>query len=277
LIALAWVPNDDPANKLYVNHLGFKTDYNAKNLVWSTSSENNIHAIVTGRRDLKNQNGIVVERYDQSTNETCKIYRTFVEAANDMNCSPESIRQAVLHGRKFKNYFWKKKTQENDNQQWMPLKECDGIEFTHIKYSISSNGNIRNDKTNRILKAHRNLNGYENIGLYVTKGHKQKMFYIQRLMLATFNKNIDSRTLQVDHINSHRDDNNIHNLQYLNSKLHATKTKGIPVMSIDADGKQNNYSSIVAAANHVGCHKSRISTVLNKPEYTCRKLQWVSI
>lgn len=49
LLALAFIPNDDPTNKKEVNHKdGNKLNYDLSNLEWVTSSENQIHAFDNG-------------------------------------------------------------------------------------------------------------------------------------------------------------------------------------------------------------------------------------
>lgn len=51
LMALAWIPNDDPINKNVVNHIdGNKSNYSIENLEWCTSKENNLHAVKNGLR-----------------------------------------------------------------------------------------------------------------------------------------------------------------------------------------------------------------------------------
>lgn len=54
LIAKTFIPNNHPGTKCYVNHKnGNKLDYRISNLEWSTSSENNLHAV---RNDLRHDN-----------------------------------------------------------------------------------------------------------------------------------------------------------------------------------------------------------------------------
>jgi len=57
IVADAFVENDDPKNKIIVNHInGDKSDNNAENLEWCTYTENAIHAFKTGLRKSPNAN-----------------------------------------------------------------------------------------------------------------------------------------------------------------------------------------------------------------------------
>lgn len=68
-----------------------------------------------------------------------------------------------------------KKIQEH----WLPIT---GYEDT---YQISDFGNVRNIKTNKLMKLSKICNGhYFTVGL--SKGGKQKHFYIHRLVLLVF-------------------------------------------------------------------------------------------
>ena len=52
LVALAFIPNDDPEHKIQVDHINcIRTDNRVENLRWVTPSENSIHSVEVGTRD----------------------------------------------------------------------------------------------------------------------------------------------------------------------------------------------------------------------------------
>jgi hypothetical protein len=78
-------------------------------------------------------------------------------------------------------------------------------------YSVSNKGNVRNDKTKRILKGTTNSDGYLQVVLY--KERKAKSYKIHRLVGNAFIPNLDDYP-QIDHINQKKDDNRIENLRW---------------------------------------------------------------
>ena len=77
-------------------------------------------------------------------------------------------------------------------------------------YSINENGEVRNDKTGRILKNYISNRGYFYTSL--NNNNKQKAFTIHRL-LAKYFKDDYSEELDVDHIDRNRLNNNLENLR----------------------------------------------------------------
>ena len=84
-------------------------------------------------------------------------------------------------------------------------------------YEINENGEIRNKETLQILTPRVNKYGYQEIGLRI-KGERKKYFYrIHRLVAEYFieDKSIDWKSLQVDHIDHNKLNNNVNNLRFV--------------------------------------------------------------
>ncbi len=78
-------------------------------------------------------------------------------------------------------------------------------------YSVSKYGNVKNNKTGRILKPGLNQDGYYIIELY--KNGKSKKFRIHRLVALTFIPNPENKP-EVDHIDNDKTNNNTNNLRW---------------------------------------------------------------
>lgn len=78
------------------------------------------------------------------------------------------------------------------------------------EYEISNKGNVRNKKTNRILKTRYNNKGYERVNL--RKDKVVKTILIHRLVLEAWNGEIPNN-MHVDHIDRDRKNNELENLR----------------------------------------------------------------
>ena len=115
LVAIAFV--DNPQNKPIIDHIdGNKTNNNSYNLRWVTNSENimnpNTHKqfkdIVT---KLRKSEGVSVCKLDNNK-KVISIFNSFEEAAKDVNCSSQLIKNACKQGHehyKAKGYYWRRK------------------------------------------------------------------------------------------------------------------------------------------------------------------------
>lgn len=127
-------------------------------------------------------------------------------------------------------------------------------------YSISSNGDVRNDKTGRILKPYKNNSGYYQVML----GSKTSPVYIHRLVAKAFIPNPDDLP-QVDHINGNKLDNRVDNLRWVTVSDNCygfgyeqrieNRKKEIIAFN-DLIGLW--FSSRQEAADYFGCSKSQI-------------------
>ena len=91
------------------------------------------------------------------------------------------------------------KSKENASDlkvEWKLIEGFDGI------YSVSNYGEVRNNKTGRLMNPRKNEKGYLHIGL--TTNGKQKNMRVHRLVAQAFIPNPENK-LQVNHINFNRE------------------------------------------------------------------------
>ena len=105
------------------------------------------------------------------------------------------------------NIYNCKKCCSDSNDDEELFKPVDGYD----NYSISNFGNVKNSKTNRILKLQNHKDGYKLICLY--KNGKSKTLKVHRLVGIAFLENPDNRPM-IDHIDENKANNNIKNLRW---------------------------------------------------------------
>lgn len=82
-------------------------------------------------------------------------------------------------------------------------------------YSVSDNGDIRNDKTGKIKAERLNRYGYPIVDLY--SNGKRQTTRIHRLVAETFIPNSENKT-QINHLDGDKRNNNIKNLEWCTPK-----------------------------------------------------------
>ena len=99
------------------------------------------------------------------------------------------------------------------------LKDLDFEMFLPIdgydNYFISNFGNVKNSKTNRIMKQGNHKQGYKMINL--SKNGKMKTFTVHRLVGNAFLENPDNKQM-IDHIDNNPSNNIVKNLRWCSQK-----------------------------------------------------------
>lgn len=136
----------------------------------------------------------IIEKYNLTTSRVDKnIFIAF--------CKRRGIELVFIEKRNHTNYYdiIKDETQDLPNEEW---KRC----YDLPDYLISTMGRIKKDGV--FYKGVLN-NGY----LYLNLPNKKK-YRIHRLVLNTFQTNINANNLVVDHINGIKTDNRLENLRW---------------------------------------------------------------
>ena len=109
-------------------------------------------------------------------------------------------------------------------------------------YSVSDHGNVKNNKTGRIMKQHEH-NGYKRLNIEVNKKHYKKLLHV--LVAGAFIPNPENKPF-VDHIDNCKTNNNIQNLRWATSKennqnksMGKNNTSGI--VGVSWDKKSNKW------------------------------------
>lgn len=96
------------------------------------------------------------------------------------------------------------------------------IEGKTTNYSIDTDGNVYNDKFNRILKGTDKRNEYRSVQLMIDG--KAKTLMVHRLVAETFLLNPNNYSV-VDHIDRDKTNNKLENLRWVNSQVNALNSE----------------------------------------------------
>ena len=132
---------------------------------------------------------------------------------------------------------------DDDEEEFKPVNGFDN-------YLVSNFGNIKNSKTNRILKQSNHTQGYKQINL--SKNGKLKKFKVHRLVGIAFLENPGEKPM-IDHIDKNKENNNVKNLRWATSKDNLAN-----------QGKQkNNTTGFKGVAYHKPSKKYQATIYIN--------------
>ncbi len=216
LVAITFIPNNDPTKKI-INHKDEnKLNNHVNNLEWVTQKQNvNLHSkeICHKRKVIKKTKSGKILRY----------FNSVTEAGNSIGLTRYAISKVCLGTNKTAGGFIWEYVNTQLCHKIVDLNNGKQIKFFE-NYYIFDNGRIFNKTRKCFLKPIKNASDY----CYVTlcnkgKKGKKKNIYIHRLVGSYFLKNPDNKS-QINHKDKIRSNNHIDNLEWVTpseNMLHA--------------------------------------------------------
>ena len=153
------------------------------------------------------------------------------------------------------------------------MEQWEKLDFTDGHYSVSNYGNVKNNKTGRILKPCLKKNGYLQIQI------GKKWFLIHRLLACAFVEN-PLNLKYVNHIDEIKTNNRANNLEWCTAKYNVNYGKGSQarcheVFQIAPDGSIiKKWNSLKSASQALGIKYQGISRVCHGKRATCGGYKW---
>lgn len=154
------------------------------------------------------------------------------------------------------------------------------IDEQETLYSVSDDGQVRNDSRNTLLKQSTEQD-YKTVGLHINK--KPKKYRVHRLVAMVWIDNPDNKPY-VNHIDGNRSNNQVSNLEWVTpseNTQHAVSTgllvstKKRSVKQYDKDGNFiAEYDSIVEAARATNSDGAKITVCCQGGRITTNGFQW---
>lgn len=154
------------------------------------------------------------------------------------------------------------------------------INGEETQYSVSNEGQVRNDNTNYLLSLTLSQ-GYRHVGLTINQ--KPKNCRVHRLVAEAFIPNPENKPY-VNHIDGNRQNNNVNNLEWVTPQeniahAHQTglvkKTKGRPVIQYSLNGEEMiTFVSAAEAERQLNILQSKITLCCQRKRLTSGDYQW---
>ena len=144
----------------------------------------------------------------------------------------------------------------------------------YTRYSISTDGQVRNDQLGRLLKHNTNSTGYPRVCIYSDSSRKHKQCLLHRLLAVAFVEN-PSNLNTVDHVDGDKTNYTVENLQWVTKSENTQRAydlglnKNRKVTPTDRAAIKRSMANAVrgtqaALARKYNVHTSRIAQIIKE-------------
>lgn len=244
-------------DQIVVNHKdGDKFNNTPLNLEWTTIAQNTQHARNIG---LLVPYMRKVYKLNPNTREILHIFKNIKEFNKEMKSCDATIKHVSENDIIYKGFKWEIETREQK------IENCNSIwkQFRDSNYSVSDSGQIKNIKTERILKTEL-ISGYQRFKIKIND--KLTPFYIHRVVAEVFILN-PTNLEYVDHIDGNPLNNTVSNLRWVTHKDNTRYACAISVDQLDLEGNLIKTWPCMSDArkiygSHISCCvRGKVSTV----------------
>lgn len=146
---------------------------------------------------------------------------------------------------------------------WKPIKEWEEL------YSVNENGEVKNNKTGKLIVGDINTGGYYRVCLYDKQNNRKQRYFRHRLVAIHFLDNPNNYE-QVNHIDGDKSNNSVNNLEWVTARendLHCMKVLKTrpykPYKVIYENGKEVIYETKLELADILGVSTVSVKNYLH--------------
>lgn len=149
-------------------------------------------------------------------------------------------------------------------------KDIEGYE----RYTVSNLGNVKNNKTGKILSTRVASNGYLRVNLRKgnVKYEKPTVMHVHRLVAKAFIDNPDNKTT-VNHIDGNKTNNRVDNLEWATSKENTAHAIQHGLMCPDYSGMNKKSREASNAAHNTKAYRKKMQMINKAAGQTKNVLQ----
>lgn len=130
-------------------------------------------------------------------------------------------------------------------------------------FEVSTDGQIRNAKTQKVYKLHLNKTGYWQVCVSLGSKKNKKIFKVHKAVAETFIPNIENKP-SVNHIDGNKQNNVVNNLEWVTNSeniQHASRSGLLhPMCGIDNVSSKLTYDDVIYIRTHYIPNDSQYGT-----------------